>query len=197
MESYAVIGDVHGDLIAVRRLVDLVQGRARCLVFTGDYVNRGTDSAGVIDFLCSLASESIDAVFLEGNHDAALKSCLEDGALVEFLQLGGAATIKSYVGTAPADVLSAFRSAVPKSHRRFFERLQNSYVDDDIYIVHRRTDQAPKNRYRVFGHSVQRSGAPSIGPSAAFVDTGCGTRPGSPLTALFWPSLEWVQASSI
>src|SRR6266700_1770784 len=62
-----IIGDVHGMLRPLVTLVNQVrkidpQGR---LIFVGDYVNRGPDARGVIDYLLELK----DADFIRGNHD--------------------------------------------------------------------------------------------------------------------------------
>src|SRR2546423_6721755 len=62
-----IIGDIHGMLAPLKRLLDEVNeldSRAK-FYFVGDYVNRGPDSKGVIDLLLSLNG----ARFVRGNHD--------------------------------------------------------------------------------------------------------------------------------
>ena len=62
-----IIGDVHGMLDPLQRLLDEVakiDAQAQ-FYFVGDYINRGPDSKGVIDLLLSLTG----AKFVRGNHD--------------------------------------------------------------------------------------------------------------------------------
>lgn len=73
MLTYA-IGDIHGCVGQLRQLLAEIEnhraGRPRKLVFLGDYIDRGPDSAGVIECLRTIqASEPDDVVCLMGNHE--------------------------------------------------------------------------------------------------------------------------------
>src|SRR5687768_15601300 len=62
-----IIGDIHGLIRPLEALLARVQeldSRAR-FIFAGDYVNRGRNSAAVVDCLIRLAG----AKFVRGNHD--------------------------------------------------------------------------------------------------------------------------------
>jgi serine/threonine protein phosphatase 1 len=64
------IGDVHGHLEKLRKLLDIVKPTtADQLVFLGDYIDRGPDSKGVIDCLIRLAVQFPQTFFLRGNHE--------------------------------------------------------------------------------------------------------------------------------
>ncbi len=69
------IGDIHGDLAALRTLLSRLPGldATDSLVFLGDYVDRGPDSAGVVEFLRFQLPALTPArlVFLRGNHEEA------------------------------------------------------------------------------------------------------------------------------
>jgi len=69
------IGDIHGDLEALLRLVDRLPtlDATDTLVFLGDYVDRGPDSAGVVEFLRFGLPHRTEAklVYLRGNHEEA------------------------------------------------------------------------------------------------------------------------------
>src|SRR5262245_38716571 len=65
-----VLGDVHGMRLALESLLTAIRKRdpSPRLLFTGDYVNRGPDSHGVLNILLKLDN----AVFVRGNHDDIL-----------------------------------------------------------------------------------------------------------------------------
>jgi serine/threonine protein phosphatase 1 len=69
-----VIGDIHGDRLALDRLLARLPfiGPDDTLLFLGDYVDRGPDSRGVIERLRRLPEETAGAVvLLRGNHEDA------------------------------------------------------------------------------------------------------------------------------
>ena len=64
------VGDTHGDLEATRRVCDTYLDPDTALVFLGDYVDRGPDSAENLHTLLRLKIEHPDNVFLlMGNHE--------------------------------------------------------------------------------------------------------------------------------
>jgi hypothetical protein len=198
MDDVGIVGDIHGGAAELSEIVDLVAGRVRHLVFVGDYVNRGKQSAGVMEQLVQLSRSHLPCSFLAGNHDLAFLDCLTTRRLDPFLQMGGAATIRSYLGTAGADVGSELVRAVPPSHKAFLEQLGPHYATDGLLVTHappRRPvgpqDGAP---YHVAGHILQRNLVPTITADGALIDTGCGTWDHGRLTCLFWPSRHWLQS---
>ncbi len=108
-----VIGDVHGCLDALEKLLSkLPIGSEDKLIFLGDYLDRGPDSKGVIDFLINL-SKFYDCVFLRGNHEQMMLECLDNGRDCYLWEFNGAgATIRSYGGikNIPQEHLSFLRS---------------------------------------------------------------------------------------
>ena len=82
MERYDIIGDVHGCWDALRRLCnalgydkDFHHTEGRVLVFVGDLINRGPDSARVLRVVGNLVHRGRARLTL-GNHDDALYRCL-------------------------------------------------------------------------------------------------------------------------
>jgi hypothetical protein len=72
------VGDVHGELDALKLLLDVmgysdagIHPQGRKLVFVGDLTDRGPDSPGVIDFVDRLVTEGLGFCVL-GNHDLNL-----------------------------------------------------------------------------------------------------------------------------
>ncbi|MEP9403201.1 metallophosphoesterase family protein [Sphingomonas sp. VNH70] len=146
------IGDVHGMRAELDRLLERIEaddaGRgaaARTIVFLGDLIDRGPDSAGVVERCRTLAIPGVEARFLMGNHEEVMLAALEGDreALRLFARIGGRETILSYgvsetdYERADFDELHALMvAAVPESHRRFLESTENYVVAGDYAFVH-------------------------------------------------------------
>jgi len=92
------VGDIHGDLAALQALFARVPQLAAgdTVVFLGDYIDRGPDSAGVVKWLRDFAaSTAAKVVFLRGNHEDAWLQIIEEGWL-EFLLPRGNGCLESY-----------------------------------------------------------------------------------------------------
>lgn len=192
----AFIGDVHGEAHALGELLRIALPKSRRVVFLGDLVNRGPASRSVLELLVQLrASGSVDLVMLAGNHDEAFADVLRDSAREnEFLRMGGAATIQSYVMPPYKDVFAQLRDAVPASHVRLLESQRPQWESDQVVARHRWAGNGDSGgRYVIAGHSVQVGSLPHIDDGQALVDTGCGTIRGGRLTAFYWPSRSWDQ----
>ena len=103
------IGDVHGELVRLRELHEAVfdfhertypQLKLK-LIHLGDYIDRGPDSAGVIQLLMDMeADPAIDVVNLRGNHEQMMLDAYFDSARdyrLHWLTNGGDATLESYI----------------------------------------------------------------------------------------------------
>lgn len=138
--AYAV-GDIHGRLDLLDELLarivadNLARRRARTtIVFLGDLIDRGPQSAGVIERLRTYRPDLVQTVFLMGNHEEVLLRILagDTDVLPNWLKFGGAECALSY-GIDPVDLqcrdrasaLKILRSAIPKEHVTFLR----SFVD--------------------------------------------------------------------
>jgi serine/threonine protein phosphatase 1 len=148
---YAV-GDIHGrsDLLDVLHALigeDLERSPVEkaVIVYVGDYVDRGTDSAGVLDRLCGAPPPGATRVLLKGNHEAMLLRFLEEpetGAL--WRQYGGMETLLSYrvdvTKAIAAGGLKAlaeeFARLLPPSHLRFLQSLKTFATIGDYFFCH-------------------------------------------------------------
>ncbi len=153
---YAV-GDIHGrdDLLArlqemIRRDAEQAPEQRKVVVYLGDYIDRGPDSAQVIDRLIARSLSAVDAgieeLHLIGNHEAMMLSFLDDpqeGML--WLMNGGDATIASYGldlaepggRPLPLHALShALHAAMPASHHRFLAGLSHWHLEGGYLMVH-------------------------------------------------------------
>jgi serine/threonine protein phosphatase 1 len=92
------IGDIHGDLASLRLLFErLPQATADdTVVFLGDYIDRGPDSAGVVDWVRDFAKRSkAKVVTLRGNHEDAWLQVIDQG-WPEFLMPRGNGCYECY-----------------------------------------------------------------------------------------------------
>ncbi len=147
------IGDIHGETAKLDLLHELIRAdvarRAatrKIVVYLGDYVDRGSDSAGVVDRLIADTLPGFERVFLMGNHEDFLLQFLDvAGAMSAWFLNGGLQTLESYdVDIAgydawmadPREVQSAFRSCLPDAHVRFFQSLELHRIEGDYLFVH-------------------------------------------------------------
>ncbi len=124
------VGDVHGCLAALRAVLAAVEPRPEDTIVTlGDYVDRGPDSRGVIQYLIDLRRRC-RLVPLLGNHDELfLDVCSGDSELFgEWLLFGGDATIRSYDGRVP--------DGVPEQHVEFLKSCRPYYESATCFFVH-------------------------------------------------------------
>lgn len=98
-ETVIAIGDIHGRLDLLERLYDKIdadQSKAH-VVFLGDYIDRGDEAWGVLEYLMRLQDRlGARAKFLMGNHEAMLLDFLDgrtDGRI--WMHNGGQQTLAS------------------------------------------------------------------------------------------------------
>lgn len=149
MRLYA-IGDVHGRLDLLARMHDKIRAElARDgpadwrIIHLGDYVDRGLDSKGVLDFLVQ-ARRDPRVIALAGNHDHGFLQFL---ALPSpkglFAQNGGRETAISYgvdLNLETKETLLAshaeLKKAVPAEHVTLLRGLSHSVAFGDFFFCH-------------------------------------------------------------
>lgn len=139
------IGDVHGcidQLAALHALIAEDAARAPAarttLVHLGDYVDRGPDSAAVLQTLLETTPlPGAEHVTLLGNHEVMLLDACDPqahpGSLPFWLDNGGAETLASY-GADPADPAAC--GAVPEAHLELLRHCPLHYEAGDYLFVH-------------------------------------------------------------
>jgi serine/threonine protein phosphatase 1 len=199
--TYA-IGDIHGRLDLLMDLLSQIithaNGRSCKLVFLGDYIDRGPDSAGVLALVRRFQQQWPESVIcLKGNHEAMLLEVVTEPAVTSWwLGNGGDNTLVSFgvshPGDLPADVLS------------WIAGLPTLYEDEHRYFVHaglhpdlRLSEQDDQTKlwirdefllvdydfgkHVVHGHTPSQTGGPELRPYRTNLDTGAVF--GGPLTA--------------
>lgn len=143
------IGDIHGQaglletLLAelAPRLADTDRAE---VVFLGDLVDRGPDSAAVLDRVAAACAEGIEGATvhaLMGNHEQMLRRALENrpGAWELFLMNGGLPTLDSLEVVAESAPAAAARmaEAMAGPRRRLLEEtLKSHHPAGDYLCVH-------------------------------------------------------------
>ena len=148
------IGDIHGQR---DRLADLhakivadahgAPQHRRIIIYVGDYVDRGPDTAGVLNLLIESPLAGFTSIFLKGNHEDYVLRYL-DGDLAAgdiWIRFGGDATLRSYGIDASAhgpdcSQLAAWQSQFvdrfPAAHRHFLNHLALFHIEGDYAFVH-------------------------------------------------------------
>jgi len=129
MKTY-VIGDIHGCLTSLKTVLENTPITAQDrLIFVGDYIDRGPDSKGVIDYLLKVQQE-YSCEFLMGNHEEKfLLSRVYDFEIKEWYGFWDAqATMDSY-GTDDIE-------QIPESHWEFLRKLCLFIEDERFIYVH-------------------------------------------------------------
>ncbi|OJY67537.1 MAG: serine/threonine protein phosphatase [Sphingobium sp. 66-54] len=150
--AYA-IGDIHGRLDLLRQLIDriaeddLARGPAQRtdLILLGDYVDRGPDSKGVLDFVMRLRDWWPDSTCLQGNHEEVfLMAARGDESALRFMtRIGGRETLLSY-GAAEEELdtmtLGQLRDwlvvNIPETHLEFIEGMAEKVLIGNYAFVH-------------------------------------------------------------
>jgi len=79
-----VVGDIHGYLDKLTELMEQVQPMEHDkVVFLGDYIDRGPDSRGVIEYLIDFRQRFPQTVFLRGNHEQMLLDALVEDRIAK------------------------------------------------------------------------------------------------------------------
>lgn len=141
------IGDVHGCLPLLKRLEDIIQEDAeaetgeKALVRLGDYVDRGPDSAAVLDHLTSPSNFSFQTLNLAGNHEEMMLDFLvRPHPQHQWLQFGGRETLSSYgiykIPSSLRELETTLKAHVPDEHLTFLGELPSMIRFPEVCLVH-------------------------------------------------------------
>ncbi|WP_425072376.1 metallophosphoesterase [Sagittula sp. S175] len=154
-ERIYAVGDIHGQremLDAALKRIDNDGGGDARIVFLGDYVDRGPDSAGVIGRLADGLAGGRNWVCLKGNHDrlfewfvAPPKPRNDPHLIIGYdwthPNIGGRETMASYGVEVPDRIRSEhladqLRAAVPADHLAFLQGLAINHREAGKFFVH-------------------------------------------------------------
>jgi len=153
-QAVYAIGDIHGRLDLLDDLLERIREDAmrlppdthRCLIFLGDYIDRGSESRGVVERVLADPLPEFATVRLMGNHEEAILAFLDgesDG--LDWLTFGGLETLMSYgvplrslpqTAEGVRSLRASLTAAVPTHHVRFFRTCVLHHSVGDYLFVH-------------------------------------------------------------
>ena len=128
MSRVFAIGDIHGCSDALERIIEAIQpGPTDVIVGLGDFVDRGPNSARVINVLIHLVSQC-HFVPLIGNHELMMFKGMRGKEDLDFwFHHGGSQTIASYGGRI---------QNIPQHHMTFLSHCLRFFETDTHFFVH-------------------------------------------------------------
>ena len=146
------IGDIHGRLDLLDEILakiaadDADRSPARTtIIFLGDLIDRGSQSAQVVERLRNFHPPFAKTVFLMGNHEEVLLRIMagETDILPDWMRFGGAECARSY-GMDPVDLecrdpasaLRLLRRSIPKDHLEFLSAFADTASFGKYLFVH-------------------------------------------------------------
>lgn len=183
-ELVYVIGDIHG---CIEKLSDLLAkidddiasnpGTSGRVIFVGDYIDRGEDSATVLRFLADVTRAYPDRLIgLMGNHERMMLDFLADPTTrgPRWMRAGAGETLRSH-GVATADLENSpeydafpaaahsLRRTLPKDTIKWLEGLPLSWSSGNLWVVHAGADPSydmedQSARVLLWGHPEFDSG---------------------------------------
>lgn len=179
-----VIPDIHGNLKLLNKTLEVIEAKETSgeIIFTGDYIDRGEDSKGVLDRLMAGPPEGWTWTVIRGNHeDMMLEAWQSKSAYSMWVSNGGKQALESFGDNPDLGKYREWIKTLPRyrydDHRIFVHAavsykkpLDNQHPDvtqwsrfnpEDDYPVH--------DRYVVHGHTPQR--VPFVGKHRCNLDT--------------------------
>lgn len=126
------IGDIHGCAKTLKYLFEeeLKVTKEDLLVLLGDYIDRGQDSKGVLDYIIKLMGDGYNLETLRGNHEEMLLEAIADPEekLDVWLMNGGEETLQSFG-------IKSIKE-IPEQYIDFMRKLKYYVELEDYYLVH-------------------------------------------------------------
>ena len=148
-KSVFAIGDIHGRydlLIEAEKQIIREPDTTKLIVILGDFVDRGPQSAQILDHFCAKSSAGVRRICLLGNHEAMMLAFIKQPKKYSrWLDFGGKATLLSYsipfqeIVTAPTNwnrFQTILESHIPAEHVQFLESLPIQACFGNVKFAH-------------------------------------------------------------
>ena len=151
---FFAVGDVHGCLTLMQKLQKQLAEKdpTAPVVYVGDYIDRGEDSAGVLRALFDQRKNS-NIICLAGNHEEMMLSFIDQPAAKgeRWLRYGGLQTLASFgirginpaaKGDALVAAASKLEDAIGPDMLNWLRHLQIMWQSGNVAVVHAGADPA-------------------------------------------------------
>jgi serine/threonine protein phosphatase 1 len=152
------IGDIHGDLAALRKLFSRLPELTKTdtVVFLGDYIDRGPDSAGVVGWVRKFIAETpAKVVALRGNHEDAWIEVADNG-WPEFILPRGNGCLEAYRSFSGLPVPDEADTPTPAE---FDSMLAAAFLPADVIAWMRELPYFYEDEHAIYVHAgIKRDG---------------------------------------
>jgi serine/threonine protein phosphatase 1 len=136
-----VVSDIHGCFKSLKTLIEnrIALTKRDLIIFLGDYIDRGPNSSGVLDYIIGLINEGYNIFPLRGNHEQNLLDAVNEYDID---------TLAHYVGkiSKSPDLLDETKN-VKSKYVKFMEKLEFYFELDNFIIVHAGINFKAENPY--------------------------------------------------
>lgn len=131
MARVFIIGDIHGCCKTFKKLIleKINIQKSDKIYCLGDYIDRGPDSKGVIDFILQLRKKGFNMHTLRGNHEELLLNSIKDEkSFLHWTKNGGDKALASF----KIDTIEKLKPV----YKNFFKRTKFYIETNDFILVH-------------------------------------------------------------
>lgn len=146
------IGDIHGRADLLNQLIDMIEADDAArgdadfqLIFLGDLIDRGPDSAKVVETVAGLLASGDQVRLIKGNHEEVFAAAATGSAQSTrlLMKIGGYETLESYgISRAEADrgtiqdLADLLKSRIPQRHLDIMADGEDMVRSGDYVFVH-------------------------------------------------------------
>jgi serine/threonine protein phosphatase 1 len=146
--SLYIVGDLHGSAGLLRRIEAAIladmNGKPAHFILLGDLIDRGPDSADVLDHMLRRPPAGLTRHAILGNHEGMFLRFLQNPAhAADWLNFGGRETLASYgidpnnfAALAPKQQRQQIDANIPATHRSFLAELPAILTWGDVIFAH-------------------------------------------------------------
>lgn len=136
MGRLLAISDIHGCNKTFNELLNKVAlTSSDTLVITGDLINRGPDSKGVLKTILTLLKQEFDIKVIRGNHEQMLLDAIHSSTEILF----------RFLRYYKSENLLSIKGKIKKKYVNFLENLPFYYTTDEYIFVHAALDLSSEN----------------------------------------------------
>lgn len=152
IKTVFAIGDVHGMIDLARKAEMKIADDydfdpdTTLILYLGDLVDRGPETAFLLDWLLVRSKTGAERMFLRGNHEEMMEAFLNDpGQHMNWLDFGGYETLNSYGimqshkklhNMRAKDLTVLLQTTISDSHRRFIADTIDAIESESFLFVH-------------------------------------------------------------